>query len=212
MNPHPTDNDNCLLWERNFDKSYGEAEELIHSLKDEAKKQECDSPYSVDSVMKEASKIIDSQVDRMRNDLKAKESLIQSMREQIFKRFPDPAPQSSPQKVPQETANKRLKQKLQEVLKIDEKLEAEAERSITEINIDLEKHQADLKKLHESQVEEYMVVQEEIKNSFFKDMDKLMERFDEEMSRFRKDNAELLADHQAKHNKDSQGAASTHQP
>lgn len=57
-----------------------------------------------------------------------------------------------------------------------------------------------------------MVVQEEIKNSFFKDMDKLMERFDEEMSRFRKDNAELLADHQAKHNKDSQGVASTHQP
>lgn len=83
MNPHPTDNDNCLLWERNFDKSYGETEELIHSLKDEAKKQECDSPYSVDSVMKEASKIIDSQVDRMRNDLKAKESLIQSMREQV---------------------------------------------------------------------------------------------------------------------------------
>lgn len=57
-----------------------------------------------------------------------------------------------------------------------------------------------------------MVVQEEIKNSFFKDMDKLMERFDEEMSRFRKDNAELLADHHVKHNKDSHGVASTHQP
>lgn len=75
MNPHPTGNDNFLLWKRNFDKSFDE--------KDEAKKQECESPYSVDSVMKEASKIIDSQVDRMRNDLKAKESLIQSMREQV---------------------------------------------------------------------------------------------------------------------------------
>lgn len=62
----------------------------------------------------------------------------------MLKRFPDPEPQSNPEKVPLETANNRLKQKLQEVLKIDENLAAEAERSITEINIDLEKHQADL--------------------------------------------------------------------
>ncbi|XP_017103422.2 uncharacterized protein [Drosophila bipectinata] len=185
-----------------------------HCLTGEAMIQDGRSPYTVDSIMKEASNIIDSQMDRMRNDLKAKESLIQSMREQIFKRLPEPEPEPQPslEKVPLETANKRLKKKLQEVLKIDEKLEAEAERSITEINIDLEKHKQDLKKLHESQIEDYMVVQEEIKNSFFKDMDKLMERFDEEMSRFRKDNAQLLADNQLKLNKDSQGVASTHQP
>ncbi|XP_020817617.1 uncharacterized protein LOC110191190 [Drosophila serrata] len=154
---------------------------------------------SVDSIAEEAKKDVEFKMDQIKQELCEREKFIVSMREQLHLEVP----KSDPVK------HNLLMQKYRAALKKDEKLEAEAQRSLTEVNVDMEKQTAELKQLHSTQVIEYLLMQDQIKENFKKDMDKLMKKFDAEMSRFSKDNSDVLA---IKEKNNSSSVGSTHQP
>ncbi|XP_039493385.1 uncharacterized protein LOC120452961 [Drosophila santomea] len=80
----------------------------------------------------------------------------------------------------------RLKLKYMEALKLDENLEARVKHSAMEPNPHLEEQQTELRKLHKDQVEMHKGVQEEIMVCFKRDMDELMQQYEDECSRLRK--------------------------
>uniref|UniRef100_A0A6P4F4R7 Uncharacterized protein LOC108048069 isoform X1 n=1 Tax=Drosophila rhopaloa TaxID=1041015 RepID=A0A6P4F4R7_DRORH len=157
---------------------------------------------SMDSTVEDVTKSVDFKMEQLKNELNQSKNCIISMREQL----PQKPTNQDPKMV-----KILLKEKYEEALKRDEKLEAEAERSVNDPNSDMEEHQAELKKRHKNEIEVYQVVQEKIMASFKKDMDNLMLKFDEEFSRLRKVHLQLLADKQKK-KKDSAVVTSTHQP
>ncbi|XP_017020402.1 uncharacterized protein [Drosophila kikkawai] len=158
---------------------------------------------SAASIVEEVTQDVKLKMDRIKEELNEREKFIVSMKEQLHLEVPKPDP---------DRPNNRLRQKYKEALRKDEKLEAEVQRSLTEVNVDMEKHAALLKQLHSTQVIEYLLMQDQIKESFKRDMDKLMKKFDAEMTRFRKDNSEVLAHKQVKEKNDSSSNSSTHQP
>ncbi|XP_017058679.1 uncharacterized protein LOC108099584 [Drosophila ficusphila] len=157
-----------------------------------------------DSILDETTKAVDLKMEQLNKELDQSDDFILSMSEQNMV--------PNVEKKDPKIEKHRLRQKYKEALKRDEKLEAEAERSINEPNVILEEHQAELKKRHKSQVKVFQAVQEKMMASFKKDMDNLMRKFDAEYSRLRKVHSDLLADNQKKQENNSAISSSTHQP
>ncbi|KAH8242891.1 hypothetical protein KR032_002855 [Drosophila birchii] len=193
----------CQMLERSCKSAQELSRRNIESLEDFSLDASKLARHSLDSLAKEAKKDVVFKMDQIKQELNERKKFIASMREQLHLEVPKSDPVNH-------TA--RLMQKYKAALKKDEKLEAEAQRSLIEVNVDMEKHTALLKQLHSTQVIEYLLTQEQIKKNFKKDMDKLMKKFDAEMSRFRKDNSEVLALDQIKEKNNSSSVSSTHQP
>ncbi|XP_017123809.1 uncharacterized protein LOC108143797 [Drosophila elegans] len=158
---------------------------------------------SIDSTVEEVTKSVDFNMEQSENEFNQSESGSVSMGGQSEYKTTDQDPK---------IVKNRLREKYREALKRDEKLEAEAERSVNEPTSDIEERQAELKKRHKNEIEAYQVVQQRILDNFKRDMDNLMFKFDAEFSRLRKVHSELLADNQLKQEEDSAVVSGTHQP
>ncbi|XP_030370209.1 spindle pole body component 110 [Scaptodrosophila lebanonensis] len=173
-----------------------EAEKRAESYKEESTQL----ASNIGSIMDEAAKRVDSEVAQLKAKLEEKNKALVVLRE----RFKNEMAHNKSVVQKLESHSNRLEFKYKEALKQNDKLANEVEVACKQLN-DLERanisrcdeaRQAKMKKHYESQMERYMLAHKEMKSRYKDALNDLTQKFESEIYRLQKDNAELLADNE----------------